>query len=516
MPYARLYNLPATMAFRSQSRPSAKGQLLANIVGRAWVLLSNLIFFPIYLHLLGMQSFGIISLFMAVVGLITFLDMGLSPTLARELNDQAHSYLEKLNLLFTYEVIYTALVGLIILASLLLPLDAFQLIVSPTELASPEVAQSIRLVFVAAAILMLFNFYIAGLLGIEQQIKGNLVLLFSGIVRGALVVVPLWFFPTPKVFLVWQLITVLAFTLVSRGMLYKYVRAHEVERSPAFERAALLRNFSFMGSVFIVSVTAAINTQIDKIFIGRLTGLDALASYSLVSTFALVLVFSVTPITITLLPRFVRMVSSGDIEGTHDLLFIAHRVVAAIVCTGVGSMIWFGPYLISLWTAGKLAPEAVSTYLPALVLGYGLLALSMVPHCIAIAHKNMRGSMYIAYSVFLTVPSFWFFIGRYGLEGAAVTWLVLQAVVVPFYLYWIDRTLVHAGGLLRMLVSTVLFPLIISVTISFTAYQLIGDMSEMWRNLAVISLAVLISLICCFMITLRRSDRILLLQALGR
>jgi len=499
-----------------ESRPSVRGQLAANVIGRAWVLLSNLVFFPVYLDLLGMRSFGVIALFIAIVALITFLDMGLSPTLARELNDQSHSSLEKIDLLFTYEVAYAALVSAIVLLALLLPLEAFKLVVSPADLARPEIAQSIRLVFVAAATQMLLNFYIAGLLGIEQQVKGNVVLLSAGIVRSALVIVPLWFFPTPKVFLVWQLITLLVFTIVARSILYGLVKVNEIGRSPSFEHAALFRNYSFMGSVFLVSITAAINTQIDKIFIGRIVGLEALASYSLVSTFALVLVFAVTPITITLLPRFVRMVSSGDNESARDLLILTHRVIAAIVCTGVGSMIWFGPYLISLWTAGRLSAESVSTYLPALVIGYGLLALSMVPHCIAIAHKNMRGSVFTAFSVFLTVPSFWIFIGRFELEGAAATWLALQLVVVPLYLVWIDRTLTHVGGLLRLLVTTVLFPLAVTVTVCFAAYQLFGEGSEVWHNLIVITFAVLASLVCCLMITLRPSDRMYLLQFRAR
>lgn len=504
------------MTVYSQIRPSISRQLAANVVGRMWVLLSNIIFFPVYLHLLGIQNFGVIALFMAVVVLITFLDMGISPTLARELNDQGHSYHEKLNLLFTYEITYAALISMIVLVALLIPHDAFLLFVSPTDLARPEVGQSIRLVFVAAAVLMFFNFYIAAIRGIEQQVKGNLILLSAGIVRSALVVLPLWLFPTPKVFLIWQLITAVIFIFIARYILYKLVRTTDNIRSPSFESMLLIRNFSFMGSVFIVSIAAAINTQIDKIFIGRLTGLDALSSYTMASTFAQVLVFVITPITMTLMPRLVRIVSSGDKSYVRKLYAVTHRVVAAIVCTGIGSMIWFGPYLISLWTSGKLAPGDVSTYLPALVLGYGLLSLSMVPHSIAFAHKDMRGSMYIAYSVFLTVPSFWFFISHFGLVGAATTWLLLQVIVVPFYFVWVDRTLVRVGSLIRLLILTVLFPLFVSVTTCFGAYQLFGEMSEVGWNLAVISLSVIFNLVCCLMITLRPSDRIFLRQSLAQ
>jgi len=500
----------------SKKRPSASKQLTANVIGRAWVLLSNVVFVPVYLNLLGIQNFGVVALFIAVIGLIAFLDMGLSPTLARELNDQKHTHAEKLDLLHTYEIIYATLVCVIVAVALLLPTEAYQLFVSAEDIARPEVAESIHLVFAAAAVLMLFNFYIAGILGIEQHVKGNIVLLSAGVIRSALVIAPLRFYPTPYVFLIWQLVTALAFTFIARILLYRLIGASENDRPPAFNRTLLIRNVAFSGSLFLVSIAAAVNTQIDKIFIGKLSGLEALASYSLVSTFSQILVFAVTPITITLLPRLVRIVTSGDDEGVRNLFGLAYRFVAAIVTTGVGSMIWFGPYLISLWTSGKLSPVAVSDYSTPLILGYGLLALSMVPHNVAVAYKNMRGSMLISLSVFVTIPSFSIFIGLFGLQGAAGTWLALQAVTAPFYLFWVDRTLLHLGGVFRMLVSTVIIPFSVAMAVCYAAYQLLGEASELGRNLSVIALAVAITFLCNLLLTLRPSDRVYLLQAIAR
>ena len=140
----------------------------------------------------------------------------------------------------------------------------------------------------------------------------------------------------------------------------------------------------------------------------------------------------------------------------------------------------------------------------------------MVPHCIAIAYKNMRGSLVIAFTVFLTVPSYWLCIGRFGPVGAAWTWVALQAIVVPFYFAWVNRTFIRVGNLPQFLALTVLIPFAVAVTVCFAAYQLLGAATEVGRNLTVISLAVVISVVSCLMLTLRPSDRMILLRSITR
>lgn len=108
------------------SLPSVSRQLIANVIGRAWVLFSNFLFLPVYLHVLGILNFGVVALFMALASLVAFLDLGLAPTLARELNDQGHSVDQKQDLLYSYELAFAALAVLIMLVVVVLPIDAFQ------------------------------------------------------------------------------------------------------------------------------------------------------------------------------------------------------------------------------------------------------------------------------------------------------------------------------------------------------------------------------------------------------
>lgn len=485
--------------------------LVANVAGRLWVLLANFAFVPIYLHLLGLENFGVVALFTAVSGIIAFLDLGLSPTLSRELHDQRSGPRERADLLYTYEVVYTAVVGAVIVLAFVVPEAAFSAFLSPTDLARPQVAGSVRLVFAAAAAQMLLNFYVAGLLGIEQQVRANALLVSSGVVRSALVVVPLWLAPTPRTYLLWQLGSSIAFALLGRTILYFSIGAGRGTPRPAFSRLTLSRHAGFSGAMFLGAVTAAVNTQVDKVFLARLAGLETLAAYSLACTFAQLIVFVVSPVTMTLLPRFVRAATAGDDATVRELFTVSHRLVAGVVSAMVGAMVVFGPYLIGLWTGGQVDPGSVSGYLPALVCGYALLALGTVPHNVAVANKNLQGSVVISASVLVTVPAYWFLVRRNGATGAAMAWLVLQSLVVPGYYVWVWRRFLGIPRPMQFLVRTVAAPVAVSAGISLAASHVLTVGGPVGINLVVIAFAAMASTAGCALLTLRPSDRAFLL-----
>ena len=59
--------------------------LLANIIGKAWNMISTIIFIPLYLKFLDFESFSIISFSVLIYSIITILDSGMTASLSREL-----------------------------------------------------------------------------------------------------------------------------------------------------------------------------------------------------------------------------------------------------------------------------------------------------------------------------------------------------------------------------------------------------------------------------------------------
>ena len=62
-----------------------KRNLLANYLGQAWAALMGLAFVPLYIKYLGIEAYGLIGLFAVLQAWLSLLDMGMTPTLGREM-----------------------------------------------------------------------------------------------------------------------------------------------------------------------------------------------------------------------------------------------------------------------------------------------------------------------------------------------------------------------------------------------------------------------------------------------
>ena len=62
-----------------------KRNLIANYLGQGWAALMGLAFIPLYIKYLGIEAYGLIGLFALLQAWLSLLDMGMTPTLGREM-----------------------------------------------------------------------------------------------------------------------------------------------------------------------------------------------------------------------------------------------------------------------------------------------------------------------------------------------------------------------------------------------------------------------------------------------
>jgi len=67
------------------NKSSLKLNVLANFSGQVWITLIGVLTVPIYLRYLGVKLYGIIGIFWGLQVPLTVLDVGLAPTLNREI-----------------------------------------------------------------------------------------------------------------------------------------------------------------------------------------------------------------------------------------------------------------------------------------------------------------------------------------------------------------------------------------------------------------------------------------------
>jgi O-antigen/teichoic acid export membrane protein len=93
------------------------GNLLAGLANSIWSALIGLAVIPFYLQYLGIEAYGLIGFFVTTQALLSLLDMGLAPTIIREVarHSASGNLKEAGTLLHTLAIIYWSMAGVIAL-----------------------------------------------------------------------------------------------------------------------------------------------------------------------------------------------------------------------------------------------------------------------------------------------------------------------------------------------------------------------------------------------------------------
>ena len=62
-----------------------KRNLIANYLGQGWTALMGLAFIALYIKFLGIEAYGLIGIFAVLSAWLALLDMGMTPTVSREM-----------------------------------------------------------------------------------------------------------------------------------------------------------------------------------------------------------------------------------------------------------------------------------------------------------------------------------------------------------------------------------------------------------------------------------------------
>ncbi len=144
-----------------------KRNLAANFAGKAWVALLTLVFTPLYVSLLGVESFGLIGFYISLQTILLLCDFGLSTTLNRELarrsamteqRQQIRSVVTTLSLVMW--LCSALIIGVVLLTSSLLA----KFWLSPETLSVHTVDRSVQFMGIAIGLRLLFYFHNGGLI----------------------------------------------------------------------------------------------------------------------------------------------------------------------------------------------------------------------------------------------------------------------------------------------------------------------------------------------------------------
>lgn len=413
----------------------------ANLAGTAIVAVTYLLILPVYLKLLDADAFGIVGLFFSFSAISAVFDFGLGASLNRQMAQlSAHegNLVQQRVTLRTYEFVIWGMCPLFGLAFFFLAPNLVDHWLQMGSLNKTEVKAGFRWMALTLALQMAMSLYTHVLWGLQRQVLFNVINASMIVLRlvGAAVVL---FFTHADLasFFMWQaFITVLhvgALAFASWKLL-------PGKAAPKFDLSILKRSRLFITEVALATLFSTLLIHIDKIVLSKLIGLREYGYYMLAWSIASVLGRVAGPIYSAWQPRLTQYVASGSVAQLKSTYFQGLKILAVVVVPGALILAIFSEWILRVYTGNSELARAGTIALMLLSFGSAFNGMLLMPHAAALAHGWTRLSLIQnACACVVVVPLVYLATQRWGLDGAGIGWLLVNASLLAITLPMIQR-----------------------------------------------------------------------------
>lgn len=423
---------------------SLKKNTIANYLGQGWTALMGLAFIPVYIRYLGLEAWGLVGFMSMLQAWLILLDMGLSPTLSREMarfHAGAHSAQSIRDLLRSLEVIYGGVAVVVVgIVWLIAPWVSMHWL-SAVQLSAATVAQAIGMMGLVLAGRMVEQVYRGAIQGLQQQVWLNGAQSVLATLRWAGVVgVLAWVDPSIQAFFLWQgLVSLLSVVVLARKT-YHWLPSGE--RPSRFDLAVIVRIRRFAGGMAVTTLLSILLMQVDKLLLSKLVSLEDFGYYALAASAAGALYFLMAPIVTAVSPRLTELVAKSEEREVIDTYHRASQGLAAALIPAALVMAAFADPLLYVWTGNVSLSQQTAPLLALLALGTMCNGFMHVPYTTQLAYGWTGFAVRVnIVAVCIIIPAILWAVPRFGAIGAAWAWLALNAGYVLIGIHFMHRRL---------------------------------------------------------------------------
>ncbi|MDP2830265.1 MAG: oligosaccharide flippase family protein [Sulfuricellaceae bacterium] len=437
--------------------------LLAGLANSIWVALIGLAVVPLYLKYLGIEAYGLIGFFATTQALLQLLDMGLAPTINREVArcSASGNLKEAGKLLHTLAIVYWIMAGIIALIVIALaPLIAQYWIQSKTI--TPEtISHAVMLMGLVVACRWPIGLYQGALMGAQRLTVSSSVSITMATVGNLGAVAVLAFVsPTIEAFFIWQAGVGLVYAIIMRWAAWWVIgRTKNIQ----FDIFTLKRIWRFSAGMSGVAVSGIILMQLDKVLLSRILSLEDFGRYALAGVVASGLYVLLTPTFNVIYPRLSALVVTGNTEKLIDLYRTGTRLFLAVLFPIATFVAVFAEELLTLWTGNPVLAKNAAPIVSLFLIGTALNGAMHFPYALQLAYGMTRLPLIInAILIIVMTPTTIILALRFGAVGGAAAWALLNSIYLLIGTLLTHRSLLKGIGL-KWLLSDVGIPLGLSL-----------------------------------------------------
>ena len=311
---------------------SLRTNLVANFAGQFWGMFLGIAMVPLYVRFLGIESYALIGFNAILQSWLMLLDMGMSPTLGREVarNRAGSGKLQDLvGLLNSLEFIF---IGLAIVVFALIWSLSDRIAsdwLEGTTLPANTVSNCLVWMGAMTGFRWLTGLYRGGIVGSEKQVWLNGATAIIYTVRFVGVVPVIIIQPEIQYFFAFMAITTAAECGTLRWYLRRELKASTVP-ARRFSSRLLRTHARFTGSLAVTGAIWVAVTQSDKLILSKILPLENFGYFSIAVLLAGGITLLVVPLQKTFTPRLTVFAAQKDEPAVRSLYHLISQLIVVI------------------------------------------------------------------------------------------------------------------------------------------------------------------------------------------
>lgn len=394
---------------------------------------------PLYMHYMGAEAFGLIGFFLMMQTWMQLLDLGLSPTLSREMSlyraglidtDAAWQRLRSLECLLGM-IAFIAVTALVMFRRWIAE-DWLTF----RELSQIEISRCIIAMATAAGLRWLMGIYRSGLIGLERQLWVNrATAVFASLKFIGVLPILIYFSVKPLFFFIHQAVIGGIELVVFARMMYRALPGRAVRVLPTSQ--VIKSMMPMAGAMAFSAGMWSFITQIDKIVLSKLLSLEAYGYFTLAVMMAGGVLVLIPPLNQVLQPRMTILASQGRQVDLCILYKRATQMVTAVFLSLGGVLSFFAQPVLFAWTSDLHAATVAAPILFWYGLANATIGILLLPFLLQFAHGYLRlhviGNLIMGITL---LPMVIFASIKFGGAGAGATLLIVNLL---FIVLWIPK-----------------------------------------------------------------------------
>ncbi len=405
----------------------------------------QLAFIPIYIRYLGMEAYGLIGIFAMLQAWLTLLDMGMTPTLNREMarfTAGAHTSESIRDLVRSLEML-SLVVAFLIVVGIWSASGWFSLHwLRVDKLPLQTVSEAIAIMGLVAGMRIIEGVYRGALLGLQTQVWVNAASAILATIRGVGAVgILYWVSPTIQAFFIWQACMSLL-TLIIFGFRVHHSLPAPMRRA-RFSQQALADIWHFARGMIITTLLSLMLMQVDRLLLSRLLSLENFGAYTLAATVANALGLLIVPISQSYYPKFTELLTRDDRKGLVAAYHQGAQLMTVMLVPATLILVFHSEFLLALWTGNSALANSAATLVSLLAIGTAFNGLMHIPYMLQLAYgwSSLAAKVNLV-AVAILIPVLFWAVPRYGAIGAAWVWVSVNAGYIFIAVHFMYRRLI--------------------------------------------------------------------------